>query len=129
NQLNSELYIYYADSLTGPYSAHKNNPVKSGLNGPRPAGNFIEVDGKIYRPAQNCANYYGESITINKITELSETAFSEEEHMHIHSNPNDEFNYGIHTINVVDDIIIVDGQKSYFQPVQQLGRKLKNIFN
>ncbi|HEY6503106.1 MAG TPA: hypothetical protein VIZ28_03945, partial [Chitinophagaceae bacterium] len=41
NQLNSELYIYYADSLTGPYSAHKNNPVKSGLNGTRPAGNFI----------------------------------------------------------------------------------------
>jgi hypothetical protein len=128
-QLNSELYIFYADSLTGPYSAHAKNPVKSGLNGTRPAGNFIEVDGNIYRPSQNCSNYYGESITINKLTELSETAFSEEEHMLIHSNPRDEFNYGIHTINIVDDIIIVDGQKRHFQPVRQLGRKLKNIFN
>ena len=128
-QLNSELYIYYADSLTGPYFAHKKNPVKSGLNGTRPAGNFIEVDGQIYRPSQNCANYYGESITINKITGLSETEFSEEEHMSIHSNPHDKFNDGIHTINILDDIIIVDGQKRHFQPIQQLGRKLKNIFN
>lgn len=128
-QLNSELYIYYADSLTGPYTAHQKNPVKSGLNGTRPAGNFIEVDGHIYRPAQDCTHYYGESITINRITELSETAFSEVEHMRIHSNPRDEFNYGIHTINILDDIIIVDGQKRHFQPIQQLGRKLKNIFN
>jgi hypothetical protein len=125
---NSDLHIYYSDSLFGTYVPHAGNPVKQMLDGARPAGNFIEVDGAIYRPAQNCSNYYGESITINKITTLTTTEFSEEEYMIIEPNKNDEFNYGIHTINVVDDIIIVDGQKSYFQPVQQLGRKLKNIF-
>ena len=128
NELNNELHIYYADSLMGPYTAHKNNPVKKGLNGTRPAGDFIEVDGHIYRPAQNCTNYYGESITINKITELSRTNFAEEEYMVIHPNPNDEYNYGIHTINTVDDIIIVDGQKKHFQPIQQVTRKLKKLF-
>ena len=127
--LNSDLHIFYADSLLGPYTAHKANPVKRQLNGSRPAGNFIEVDGAIYRPTQNCSNYYGESITINKITTLTTTEFQEEEYMVIQPNKNDEFNYGIHTINAVDDIIIVDGQKSYFEPVQQLSRKLKNIFN
>jgi hypothetical protein len=49
--------------------------------------------------------------------------------MIIGPNRNDEFNYGLHTINALDDIVIVDGQKGFFQPVQQLGRKLKNIFN
>jgi hypothetical protein len=127
--LNSDLHIFYADDLFGPYHPHAGNPVKKCLDGSRPAGNFIEVDGIIYRPTQNCSNYYGESITITKITELSTSTFSEEEYMVIGANRDDEFNYGIHTINVVDDIIIVDGQKSYFQPVQQLGRKIKTIFS
>lgn len=126
---NSDLHIFYSDNLTGPYKAHAGNPVKKQLNGARPAGNFIEVDGQIYRPAQNCSNYYGESITINKITALTTDRFTEEEYMIIEPNKNDAFNYGIHTINAVDDIIIVDGQKGYFEPVQQLSRKLKNIFN
>jgi hypothetical protein len=124
---NSDLHIFYSDSLTGPYSPHAANPVKRSLTGSRPAGNFIQVDGIIYRPSQNCSNYYGESMTINKITKLTTSEFLEEEYMVITPNKNDEFNYGIHTINVVDDTIIVDGQKSYFQPVQQLSRKLKNI--
>ena len=127
--LNSDLHIYFADNLLGPYTPHKENPVKRQLNGSRPAGNFIEVDGAIYRPTQNCSNYYGESLTINRVTTLTSSKFEEEEYMVIEPNKNDEFNYGIHTINAVDDIIIVDGQKSHFEPVQQLSRKLKNIFN
>ena len=127
--MHRDLYIFYSDDLTGPYTAHPANPVRKNMNGSRPAGNFIEVDGEIYRPAQNCANYYGESITINKITKLTTTEFAEEEHMIIESNKEDEFNYGIHTINALDDLIIVDGQKGYFEPVQQLSRKLKNMFN
>lgn len=129
DNLHSDLHIFYSDSLFGPYIPHQGNPVRQDMNGSRPAGNFITVDGEVYRPAQNCRNYYGESITINKLTTLSTTEFSEEEYMIIRANPGDEFNYGIHTLNVVDDVIIVDGQKSYFQPVQQLGRKLKTIFN
>lgn len=125
---NSDLQIFYADNLLGPYTPHAGNPVKKAHNGARPAGNFIEVDGAIYRPAQNCSNYYGESITINKIKKLTTTEFEEEEYMLIEPNKNDEFNYGIHTINAVDDLIIVDGQKGYFEPVRQLTRKLKNIF-
>jgi hypothetical protein len=126
---NSDLHIFYADNLCGPYKAHAGNPVKNDPDGSRPAGNFIEVDGDIYRPTQNCSNYYGESITINKISTLTTTDFKEEEYMVLRADKNDEFNYGIHTINAVDDMIIVDGQKSYFEPVGQLSRKLKNIFN
>lgn len=128
-QRNSDLHIFYSDSLTGPYTAHQANPVKKDLNSARPAGSVIEVDGILYRPAQNCTSYYGESITINKITALDTSRFSEEEYFTIEANSNDSFNYGVHTINACGDIIIVDGQKKYFQPAGQLFRKIKNIIS
>lgn len=124
---NSDLHIYYADKLTGPYTAHAGNPVKSDKYSARPAGSLINVDGVLYRPAQNCTSIYGESITINKITKLTTAQFAEEQHMTLYANKNDRFNYGIHTINACGDTIIVDGQKKYFQPVQQLTRKLKKF--
>jgi hypothetical protein len=76
----SKLYIYYADNLFGSYRPHANNPVKHNLDGTRPAGSLIEVDGQIYRPTQNCSRHYGASLTINRVTKLSETEFAEEFH-------------------------------------------------
>ncbi|NOT90818.1 glucosamine inositolphosphorylceramide transferase family protein [Ferruginibacter sp.] len=124
----SKLHIYYADNFSGPYKAHAANPVKNNLNGSRPAGNFFEVDGCIYRPSQNCGAYYGESITINKILKLSETEFAEEEYMVIKANNNGEYNMGIHTINAAGNYIVVDGQKGHFQPFMQLIRAVKRLF-
>jgi hypothetical protein len=121
----SQLHIYHADNFYGPYTAHTANPVKNNLNGSRPAGAFIEVDGEIYRPAQNCSMYYGESITINKVISLSETEFEEVEYMKISSNKNAEFNFGMHTINAAGKYIVVDGQKGHFQPLLQLIRVIK----
>jgi hypothetical protein len=135
NVTDYRLYVFFSDSLMGPYIQHPGNPVKIGLNGTRPAGNFIEVDGIIYRPIQNCQNEYGESIAINKITELSEKNFTEEPYMPFEINRNNICNKGIHkihTINVIDNIIVVDGKHRAFAPIQQfknyLGKmsKLRN---
>jgi len=123
----SKLYIYYSDSFFGPYSAHLNNPVKSGLNGTRPAGNLIMVDGEIYRPAQNCERHYGESITLNRITNLSEREFEEEMHCQILPDKNSEFKDGIHTINFVDDIIVVDGIRMRFNPIKKIILFIKRV--
>ena len=81
--MNYKLNVIYSDSLLGPYIPHPDNPVKSGLNGTRSAGNFIEVDGIIYRPSQNSEKDYGESITINKVNELNEMNVVEEPYMTI----------------------------------------------
>ncbi len=118
----NELHIFFADELLGPYHAHKLNPVKNDFNGARPAGNFIEVDGAIYRPSQNCADYYGKSITIQKISKLSTTEFAEEEYMHLSADNYGEFNLGVHTINSAGDFLVVDAQKGHFQPLRQIVR-------
>jgi hypothetical protein len=125
----SKLYIYFADTLFGPYQAHPNNPVKYGLNGTRPAGNIIKVGEEIYRPAQNCKQHYGESITINRITKLSENEFTEEPYFEMTAEKNCAFNSGLHTINVLDDIIVVDGIRMVFMPVTKFKLFLKKRFS
>jgi hypothetical protein len=117
-----KLHVFFSDSLLGPYVSHPNNPIKSGLNGTRQAGNFIEVDGIIYRPAQNCERLYGESITVNKITELNEINIAEEPYLDININRKNKSNlrmHTIHTINVLDDLIVVDGVKWTLSPLFQ----------
>lgn len=124
-----KLYVFFSDRLLGPYVPHPGNPIKSGLNGTRQAGNFIEVDGIIYRPTQNCERLYGESITINKVTELNELNVVEEPYMTICINKKNRYNYGmhtIHTINVMNDIVVVDGKRWTFSPLIQLKSYLRN---
>lgn len=125
---NSKLYIYYADQMAGPYIPHAGNPVKNSLNGSRPAGNFIQVNGEIYRPSQNCAEYYGKSVTINKLLVLNEKEFAEEPVLEIAPPQKSGFNYGIHTINVVDDVIVIDALKRIFMPFEQIKIYAKKIF-
>ena len=124
-----KLYIYYSDSLLGPYKSHPQNPVKCSLNGARPAGNFIEVDGVLYRPSQNCENQYGESMTVNRVEVLNELEFHEETHMTItinKDNPHNDKVLTIHTLNVLDDLMVVDGIKWTFSPKNQWKNFLRN---
>ena len=116
----SKLYIYYADSLFGNYTPHIKNSVKYGLDGTRPAGNIITVDNELFRPAQNCKEYYGKSITINKILILNEKEFEEEPYLEITAEKNSMYSEGIHTINFLDDIVVVDGIKMIFMPLKKI---------
>ena len=115
----SKLYIFYADNLHGPYTAHPKNPVKFSLKSSRPAGNFIVVDGEIYRPSQNCEKHYGHAITINKIIKLNEFEFIEQPHVELTAEKGSRFNEGLHTINTLDDVIVIDGIRMAFKPIKK----------
>lgn len=124
------MHVFFSDHLLGPYTAHKNNPVKDGFDGTRSAGNFIEVDGVIYRPAQNCMNSYGESMTIYKLTELNENSICEEPYLTISMNEKDGNNLGmhsIHTLNHVGNLLVVDGEQWTFAPFTQLKKYISDI--
>ncbi|MGH2563169.1 MAG: glucosamine inositolphosphorylceramide transferase family protein [Ginsengibacter sp.] len=120
--------------MFGPYRPHPKNPVRDNINGSRPAGSFILVDGNIYRPAQNSGNYYGSSIAITKIVLLNETEFIEENYMTLVPNKKDNFNFAMHTINYHDNLIVVDGLRRTFSPLTQIitftkKKKLKQLNN
>ena len=115
----SKLHIFYADQLLGPYTAHQGNPVKSGIDSARPAGNIMEIDGVLYRPAQNSTYTYGGSMVLNKITVLSEKEFVEEFYMILQVDKKNNCNRGMHamhTINYIEDTIVVDGTRWVFSP-------------
>lgn len=111
-----ESWVYFADQFNGQYISHPANPLKIGLKGTRPAGDFIRVNGDIYRPLQDCEEDYGKSIIINKVKKISESVIEEEFHMsiEIQKRKNNKGINKIHTINIIDDLIIVDGFKRTF---------------
>jgi hypothetical protein len=73
----SHLHVWWAESLTGPWSPHEGNPVKIDVRSARPAGTPFVVDGVLHRPAQDCSRTYGGAIVINRVDLLSTTEFSE----------------------------------------------------
>ncbi|HVT83817.1 MAG TPA: hypothetical protein VHD35_01375, partial [Chitinophagaceae bacterium] len=125
------LFIFFSDNIMGPYKQHPKNPVTNSLNGSRPAGNFIRVDGSLFRPAQNCENRYGESITINKVSILDEKNYKEEPFMQIAVNKEKKSNKGIqtiHTINALGNMIVVDGEKRIFYPFSKIKHRVVKYF-
>ena len=65
-----ELHLFHAPSLLGDWKPHPRNPVKSDVHGSRPAGALFEMDGKLYRPAQDGAPSYGHGIIVNEVIAL-----------------------------------------------------------
>lgn len=124
-----KLHVFYSGDLLGPYIPVSGNPVISGLDATRSAGGFIEVDGEIYRPTQNCSNSYGESITINRINKIDETGYLEEPYMKIEINEKHGKGNGIHTIhtlNVSGNTIVVDGRRWAFSLKEQWRNFVRN---
>ena len=67
------------------------------------------MDGALYRPAQNCARRYGGGLTINRVCELSERRFREEMTLTFRPSPESEWPDGLHTINSLGGVTVVDG--------------------
>ena len=99
------LYLFYADKISGEWIPHKCNPVKVSKK-VRPAGNLFGMNGRIYRPSQDCTNRYGEKIIINEIVILNESIYVEREIRSIDSSA--WGGHGVHTINKFDKYLIID---------------------
>ena len=107
-----ELSIFYSDDiLHGEWTPHKNNPVVCDVTSSRPAGNIIEKDGKLYRPAQDCSGIYGRKIVINEIDILNEDTFKEHIVSKIDSSFADDLS-GVHTLNSSKKLTVIDAIKS-----------------
>lgn len=72
-----ELFVFVAESLTGPYRPHPANPVVSDVRRARPGGRLFMRDGKLIRPAQDCAANYGSALVFNEVLALSPTHYEE----------------------------------------------------
>lgn len=105
--VHDELHLFHADSPLGPWTPHRNNPVKSDVRSARPAGRIFERDGQYYRPAQDCSRRYGYAVSINRIVRLDPDVYEEVEVDRI-SPHRDSRLAGVHTFNVADDMTVID---------------------
>jgi len=105
----TELYVFFASDWAGPWQPHPLNPVKSDTRSSRPAGACFRIGDDLYRPAQNCARRYGAGLAINRIVELSPTAFREEPVLSLRPSESSPWPHGMHTINSIGGVTIVDG--------------------
>jgi hypothetical protein len=111
----TDLHLWFADSLDGPWTPHPRNPVKCDIRSARPAGTPFVVDGVLYRPAQDCRTTYGGAVAINRITTINPDAFAEEVVQTIAPSTKDPWHHGLHTLSAAGDRTLVDGKRRVFR--------------
>lgn len=101
---NDQLFLYYSETLfSGNWKSHPQNPVVTIISNCRPAGKIFQLNGKLYRPAQNNASkQYGYAIKIN------EKEYKEKEVFEILPDKSNNLS-AVHTINFVNGMIVIDG--------------------
>lgn len=103
---NDGLFLYYNESLLdNNWKEHPLNPIITDSSKARSAGSIYQVDGKWYRPSQDCYRQYGANVKINQIINLSPTEYLEETLETIYP-PNKAI--GLHTINKSEKITVYD---------------------
>ena len=101
-----EFHLFYADSPFGPWTPHKDNPVRSDAHSSRPAGGIIEKDGSYYRPAQEGP---GRSVFIYKLQQLDPDGYLEVEESRILPQWAKDLT-GVHTFNSSNGLTVIDAQ-------------------
>jgi len=104
----TDLYVFEAESWHGPWRPHPLNPVKCDARSSRPAGALFVHNGALFRPAQDCSRRYGGAVAINRILELSSSTFHEETVCTLKPAATWQWPDGLHTFNVIADVVVVD---------------------
>lgn len=100
----SQLKIFSCEDNTLKQLGCVSFPGKTARN----AGAIFEVDGKLYRPAQVCDKSYGSAVEIQQVS-LADTSSPEFTPVVRITPQSRRWSEGLHTFNVLDDLIVIDG--------------------
>ena len=122
-----ELYLFYSDNIFGEWHSHPLNPIISDVTRARPGGKiFINDEGELIRPSQDCSKCYGYAINLNKINKISINEYEEVQVKKFL--PTELGNYfGTHTFNKIDDFYFFDVKKWVKNKNYNLLKFVKNI--
>ena len=126
---NSCLYVFFAETLDGPWTGHPQNPIVADASCARPAGPLFIVDGRLIRPAQDCSYTYGGAVVLNWVRHLDAKAYVEEPLRRLEPRAG-PYGAGLHTFCPAGDFTIIDGKTWRFDPVEltvRLARKISAI--
>ena len=112
------LLLHHAPALEGPWTAHPMNPVVTDYGRARPGGRVISSEGRLLRPAQDCARVYGEGSVIHEILELTPTRYAERTLRRI--SPQDlraPQGVGCHHLDHTGSHVLVDAMRFVWHPL------------
>ncbi|WP_051677689.1 hypothetical protein [Bradyrhizobium sp. URHD0069] len=104
------LAIFYADHLFGPWMPHASNPVLLDRTTARPAGSFVTMEGKLWRPVQDSADGYGCALGLAEIVELTPKTFKQIVRHYIRPGPLWP-GRRLHTLNRCGNLEVIDGAR------------------
>lgn len=79
----------------------------------RSAGRFFQFAGNLYRPVQDCEGRYGRQTRIMHVKSFGVNGYRAEEVVAVNSFENPPYQESMHTFNVYDNCIIVDGSGDF----------------
>lgn len=123
----TELLLWFADRPEGPWRAHPLNPVVVDVRSARPGGPLFRIDGRLYRPAQDCSTGYGDRLAVNRVITLTTERFEEETVCVLEPEPGGPFSSGVHTLTAVGDVTLVDGKRWAWDPATTIRAVLRRL--
>ncbi|MFZ1042475.1 MAG: hypothetical protein WCA79_00725 [Anaerolineales bacterium] len=101
------LHLFFSDDpLSNHWTPHPHNPIVQDIHSARPAGRIFIQDGKLIRPSQDNSRRYGYAIRFNRIFQLNETDY-EEDNESSFKPPRTKI-LATHTYNQANDLSVVD---------------------
>lgn len=128
NNPKEDMYMYLLNAEN--YEPIKNgNVIAHSIEETRSAGRLFEFEGNLYRPVQDSIQRYGRQTRIMRIDKLDKEEYKANCVQVINGKDNPPYNETLHTFNVYDDCVIVDGSKDYFRfPMKILYKKCRWLF-
>ncbi|WP_438383927.1 formyl transferase [Asaia sp. BMEF1] len=125
------LHLAYAETLHGPWTRHRQNPIRLDPSSARAGGTPIEIDGKLMLPVQDCAHTYGGAVRPLWFDRLTP------DHVTTHTGPAlliaprfAPFTEGMHTLSAAGDVTLFDVKKTVLSPhglMIEAGRELRKL--
>ena len=100
------LLLFNSGSLDGEWQFHPANPISTDIRNNRGAGRVFQAGKRWVRPSQSCCPTYGYSFSLNEITEISKTRYSERLLKTVV--PSGRLG-GVHTYNFAGNVEVIDG--------------------
>jgi hypothetical protein len=104
----TQLWLFYAESLTGEWIRHPANPISTDVRNSRGAGAIFPHNGKLYRPSQDCGQHYGYSFTFNQILAMNPREYRESPGVSVLPTWSEGM-VATHSYSSVGDIEVIDG--------------------
>lgn len=128
NNPKEDMYMYVLDGKRY-VPVMDGKVIEKSVEETRSAGRLFEVNGELYRPVQDSTQRYGRQTRIMKIDKLDKDGYKAECVQVINGKDNPPYNETLHTFNVYDNCIIVDGSKDYFRfPMKIFYKKFRWLF-